>query len=256
MRRLVPSPPGDEPLDSLYGDLVLTGEPGRPAVSLGMVASIDGAATVDGRTAELGDAADRVAFRSLRAACDAILVGAGTVRDERYGPPRGSEQRRADRTRRGLTPVPRLVIVSATLALDPDQRTFSDPRVRPLIVTHAEASREREDALAPVADVVRFGDESVDLVGAVEHLGDLGLTRLLCEGGPTLNGALLGADLVDEVFLTVAAVLVGGTAPRIITGPGSQTVRGMELVELREHDSELLLRYRRAGWSGPGVTPC
>jgi riboflavin-specific deaminase-like protein len=245
MRRLHPSV-DDLDLDATYADLTL--EPGngaRAGVALGMVSSVDGAAALAGQTAALGGPADRVAFRRLRAACDAILVGAGTVRDEDYGPPGGSAARRADRLARGLAAVPRLVIVTGRLGLDPEQRVFSDPSQRPLVVTTAQASASAAARLASVADILRVGDDAVDLPALLERLPGLGLGRVLCEGGPSLNAALLGADLVDEVFLTLYPALLGGEAPRIVAGAGATQVRPLALIAVHEHEGELLLRYRR-----------
>jgi riboflavin-specific deaminase-like protein len=239
-------------LDSLYDGLTLpdgtdrpAGQPPRPWVALGMVSSVDGGATASGRTSELGGDADRVAFRRLRAACDAILVGAGTVRAETYGPPVGTSARQEDRAARGLAPSPRIVVVSGSLALEPDHRVFSDPDHRPLVVTHHQAPANRAAALDEVADVARFGASEVDLGAALDHLGGLGHRRILCEGGPRLNASLATANLVDEVFLTVTPVLLSGSAPRILVGDPEVRLP-FELVDLHEHDGELLLRYRRA----------
>jgi riboflavin-specific deaminase-like protein len=245
MRRLFPAP-RDLDLAEVYAGLTL--EPGRDraSVAVGMVASVDGGAVLDGVTATLGGAADRVAFGRLRAACDAVLVGAGTVRDEDYGPPQGSGQRRADREARGLAPVPRLVVVTDRLALEPDHRVFSDPSNRPLVVTNRRAPEHAARRLAGVAELVRLGESTVDLVALLRHLPTLGLSRVLCEGGPSLNAALLERDLVDEVFVTLAPVVFAGPAPRIAAGAVVAGIRDLELVSVHEHASELLLRYRRA----------
>jgi riboflavin-specific deaminase-like protein len=245
VRRFVPDD-AEEPVEEVYAELVLPTVRGRAAIALGMVSSVDGAAAVDGATAELGGVADHHAFRALRGACDAVLVGAGTVRAERYGPVRGTAVRRGRREEKGLAARPQLVIVSGSLALDPEAEVFADPSVRPLIVTHGAAPAERVRALSAVADVVRTGDDEVDLDELAVTLHERGLTRVLCEGGPSLNGALLHRDLVDEVFLTLAPVLVGGGAPRIVVGDHVHEPRPFRLVELREHQGELLLRYRRA----------
>jgi riboflavin-specific deaminase-like protein len=246
MRRLHPSVE-DLDLDAVYAGLTLpTGSDGRAAVALGMVSSVDGAAALDGQTAALGGPADRVAFRRLRAACDAILVGAGTVRDEDYGPPGGTTARRADRLARGLAAVPRLVIVTNRLGLDPEQRVFADPARRPLIVTTTRApDAAAAAALAPVADILRVGEATVDLAALLARLPAFGVRRVLCEGGPSLNAALLAADLVDEVFLTLYPALLGGAAPRIVAGTGPTLAHPLRLTALHEHDGELLLRYRR-----------
>ena len=246
MRRVVPDHV-DLPLDDLYAGLTLDdGEGHRGAwLAVGMVSAADGAATIDGRTDRLGAAADAQAFHRLRAACDAILVGAGTVRAEGYGPPIGTAARRDDRRSRGLDAVPRLVIVSGSLDLDPRNRVFADPVNRPIVVTGLDAPEAAAADLDPVADLVRINPGPVDLSALLVELGSRGLRRVLCEGGPTLNASLLAADLVDELFVTVTPVAVGGEAPRIALGPGPGTPRVLRLRSVHEHEGELLLRYRR-----------
>jgi riboflavin-specific deaminase-like protein len=244
VRRLIPSTAA-EPVEAVYAGLTLPTRPDRPWVALGMVSSIDGAATVGGETAALGGSADHHAFRALRGACDAILVGAGTVRIEGYGPAAGTPARRRDREDRGLAPAPRLVIVSGSLDLDPRARAFSDPAHPPLVVTHAAAPAAQVAALSNVAEVVTCGETEVDVLGLLRALEERGLRRILCEGGPSLNGVLLEADVVDELFLTIAPVLLAGSAPRIAHGPRAFAPRRMRLAELREHEGELLLRYER-----------
>jgi riboflavin-specific deaminase-like protein len=245
MQQLFPEPHQME-LDEFHAGLTLQTGEGRAWLAIDMVATLDGAATVAGQTAELGGEADHRIFTQLRAAGDAILVGAGTVRAENYGPAAGPTHRQQDRVARGLEARPRLVIVSGSLDLDPGHRAFSNPDHRPLVVTTERAGADRVDALASVAEVVRLGAENVDLPGLLEELHRRGLGRVLCEGGPTLNGTLLDADLVDEVFLTVAPCMVAGAAPRIADGPHELPRRGYQLVSVHEHDDELMLRYRRA----------
>jgi riboflavin-specific deaminase-like protein len=233
-------------LEDLHTGLTLPTGQDRAFVAIDMVASIDGAAAVNGQTAQLGGEADQLIFRRLRAAADAILVGAGTVRDEDYGPATGTPARRRDRAARGLAERPRLVVVSRSLDLDPGRRVFADPQHPPLVVTTEMAPHDRAASLSEVAEVVRMGRDSVALAALLVDLQARGLSRVLCEGGPTLNAALLAADLIDEVFLTIAPGAFGGEAPRIIAGGKAVPERGFELVSLHEHHSELLLRYRRA----------
>lgn len=239
MRRLLPGP-GDESLDDVYADLELPTGGARPHVYLGMVASADGSAVVDGRSTGLGGAGDRAAFRALRRTCDVILVGAGTVRQEDYRPPRAPADVVAHRTARGLAPRATIAVVTRSGRLDPASRLFADPSYRPVVVTSDAGD---VDHLAGVADVLRCGEVEVDLAGALAALATRGARRVLCEGGPTLNGTLLRAGLVDELFLTIAPTLVGSSPHRIVDGVVPDPV-GLELVELRVHDSELLLRYR------------
>jgi riboflavin biosynthesis pyrimidine reductase/polyhydroxyalkanoate synthesis regulator phasin len=225
-----------------------------PWLALGMVSSVDGGAALGGVTAALGGAADRVAFGRLRAAADLVLVGAGTVRAERYGPPTGTEERRADRVARGLAPVPRLAIVTGAVSLGADHRVFSDPANPPVVITTNSAPADRIAALAPVAEVVQVGWETVDLAAAMAELGSRGYERVLCEGGPRLNDTLLAADLVDEIFLTLTPTLLGGRATRIVQGEQDPRAHALSLVGVVEHEGELLLRYRRDRDGGAGRT--
>lgn len=248
MRKLLPASDGSHRpvgLEQLYAGLTLAAptRSDRARVAVGMVSSVDGAAARDGRTRELGGAADRQAFGRLRAACDAVLVGAGTVRAENYRPPTGTAARRTDRTARGLAAVPTLVIVSGTLDLDVHHRVFSDPSHRPVLLTHEASPSTRREALAKVADLLVLGCDEVDLEAGLRWLAAHGLGRVLCEGGPTLNGAMFAADLVDEVFLTLAPIAIGGAAPRIVTS-SEQTGRDLELVQLHAHEHEVMLHYR------------
>lgn len=245
MRRLLPTT-ADEDLEVLYADLVVAAGQRRPHVYLGMVASADGAATVEGHTADLGGEADRVAFHRLRETCDAILVGAGTIRAERYGPARrdpATVQRRRDR---GLADTPSIAVVSASLRLDLDAPLFTDPDRRPVVLTVEDADEDRRAALSRHAQVVVAGRGRVDLAAGLGLLHEQGMHRLLCEGGPTLNAGLLAADRVDEIFLTVTPVVVGGLAPRIVGPVPAWPMRDLALSEVREHAGELLLRYRVA----------
>jgi riboflavin biosynthesis pyrimidine reductase len=242
VRRLLPTP-GQEALDELYLDLTFPPPPSnRPHVYLDMVASADGAATLAGRTADLGGDADRVAFSRRRGWADAILVGAGTVRVEDYGPPRPSAATRERRAANGMAPAPRLVVVTASGRLDPDARLFADPERPPLILARAAPPRERLAALDGRAEVRAVGELRVDLPDALAALRDDGVERVCCEGGPTLNAELLAAGLIDELFLTIAAQLVPRSPLRIIAGAAEPA--DLELVELREHAGDLLLRYR------------
>lgn len=231
-----------EPLEHLYADLQFPEILHRPYLYLNMVATLDGAAHLMGRTKGMGGEADRLAFRRLREYCDIVLVGAGTVRAERYGPPRLDAEAQVRRRRRGLEPLPRLAVVSARLHLDPALQLFSDPDRRPLVITTEDADPARRGALEAVAEVVACGRGTVDLPSALRWLRTRGARWVLCEGGPTLNGKLLAAGLVDELFLTLAPLLAGGGAGRIVAGGSLAPVR-LHLRELREHQGELLARY-------------
>ena len=234
MRQLLPlsRPLADGDLLDLYGgeDLLLRA---------GFVLAADGSAVLDGSSRPLQTTADQAVFRALRAVSDAVVVGAGTARREGYGAVRPRPEAAAWRRGRGMPEQPTLVLVSRSLALDPAARCFEGPAV---VVTCAAADPARRAALAEVADVVVAGGQSVDLADAVGQLHERGLRSLLCEGGPTLLTALLAADLVDELCLTCAPVLVGA-APALLPAALPSPVP-LSLVHLVDGgDGSLLFRW-------------
>jgi riboflavin biosynthesis pyrimidine reductase len=223
----------------------------RPFLRVNFVSSADGAVAVEGLSRKLSGHGDRVAFRLVRTVCDAVMVGAGTLRQERYRAIRLDARRRGWRRGHGLSEYPTLVIVSGRLDLDPADRVFTDAPVRPVVVTHGGSPVDRRDALAEVADVLVTGDAEVDLVAAREALAGRGLRHVLCEGGPHLFGSLLAAAAVDELCLTLSPQLAGAGAARIVAGPpitrpadgGSLPARLAQV--LVSGGGELLLRYGR-----------
>jgi len=232
-----PAPLDDAALSALY-------EPAGPGLRMNFVTSVDGAVEIEGRSAGLGNPADKRVFGLLRQYPDALLVGAGTLRVEGYHAVRLDEERRAWRTARGLDPYPRLVVISRRLDLDPTHDALSEAPRRPVVLTSRAAPPDRVTALSTVADVLGHGDDEVDLRAAMGDLRDRGVATILSEGGPHLFGSLTAADLVDEVCLTVSPLLAGPGAGRITAGPPSE-VRGLALAHVLCADDALLLRYVR-----------
>jgi riboflavin biosynthesis pyrimidine reductase len=250
MHLLHPSSPGLFESDSLFdADALwaLYAPPDRESsrVRVNFVSSVDGAVTVDGYSEGLSGVADKQVFGVLRGHCDVLLVGAGTLRHEDYGPVRLSADRRERRRAVGLPEVPVLAVVSGELDLAPDHPALADAPVRPLVITHAGSPVDRREALATVADVLVCGESEVDLAAALDELASRGLRQVLCEGGPYLLGALQRADLVDEVCLTLAPLVVGPGPGRITSGEAAD-VRRLTLAHVLEADGNLFLRYVRA----------
>ena len=210
-----------------------------PRVRMNFVMSLDGAATLEGRSGGLGDENDRLAMQVLRTLADVVLVGAGTVRVEGYGGLRVDETDAAWRRSLGLASQPRVAVVSSHLALDPGLPFFTRAVERPIVVTHDAAPVERRRALAEVADVLVCGDTMVDV------RAEAGLPQVLCEGGPHLFGSLIEADRVDELCLSLSPLLVAGAAGRIARG-APEVERRMRLVHAIPAGDLLLLRYARA----------
>jgi riboflavin-specific deaminase-like protein len=243
MQRLFPDP---APIDE--NDLIqaYAAHRDRPTIRVNFVESLDGAVEVDGHSRGLSDEADQHVLGLLRAQADAVLVGAGTMRHEGYGPVKVRPSRQQMRRDQGLSEQPTLVVVSSALDLDPAERVFAEAPVRPVVLTHAGADPDRRAALAPVADVVVCGESVVDLAVAQAELTRRGLVAVLCEGGPHLFGALLAADLVDELCLTMSAKLTGPGSGRIVAGPVRAAPLDMRLVHLISAGETLLTRYARA----------
>jgi riboflavin-specific deaminase-like protein len=211
-------------------------------VRANFVVSVDGKVEVDGRSGSLGGEADRAAFMAMRAVSDAVLVGAGTVRQENYGPVRLHADVQARRRTRRQAALPRLAIVSSQADLDPGGRVFAGESP-PLLLTTAAAAERRTD-LAGRAEVVVCGDQWVDISVAVEELRARQLGRILCEGGPTLLRSLLLADLLDELCCTTAPCLVGMGHRGLL---GDQTIGAaitLRLTAVLEGDGMLLARYQ------------
>lgn len=213
----------------------------EPTLRVNFIASADGAATVNGLSGGLHGPGDHEIFDSLRMVCDALIVASGTVRAENYDGLRLTPEARAWRQAHGLPEFPLMVIVSGSLELNLDQLVFADAPIRPIVLTGRGADAA---AVAEVADVIAVGDDQVDLAAAIAALHERGATQLLCEGGPTLFGALIAADLITELCLSVSPLLVGGGPGRIAAGAAG-TSRRMSLRHALAVEDMLFLRYAR-----------
>jgi riboflavin biosynthesis pyrimidine reductase len=225
-----------------------TQAPSRPRVLLNMVSSADGRATLDGRSGPLSDAADRALFHALRASADAVLVGAGTIRAERYGRIIPDASQRALRVQRGLSEEPLACIVSGDADLDSDDiPLLAEPAARVAILTPSAASLPAPGAHVDYIRTAREG--ALDLPAALRELGErFPVSLLLCEGGPHLACQLVADGLVDELFLTLSPRLAGGQqagsdALRILAGEELDPPRSLELLALLRHQSQVFLRY-------------
>lgn len=215
--------------------------PDRPWVAANMVTSLDGRAAIKGGSTGLGGTADHEYFLKLRTRFDAVLVGAGTFRTERYGRLIPDPQARAVRERIGLPHDPLAVIISGCLDLPWDAPLFTDGGGRVLVFT-----REQPDPKPETATSLRLHSMpgGIDLAEVLRHLRqERGVRALLCEGGPHLLGQLVDADLLDELFLTVSPLVAGGDGPRV--AEQNTATRDFEPQRILSGDGDLLTRYRR-----------
>jgi riboflavin-specific deaminase-like protein len=214
--------------------------PDRPYLLLNFATTLDGRAAISGRSGAIGSRVDTELLQRLRTRVDAVMIGAGTMRAERYGRIVSDPQLRAYREATQLSHDPLAVIVSNRLELPWDAGLFSDGGGQVVIFT---ASEQQPPETATPVTVVRH-DGGVKLPEALAWLRrERGIRSLLCEGGPTLHGDLQRRRLADELFLTIAPKLSGGAGPHILEGDLGG-VLGLELAWLLEAGGELFARYK------------
>jgi riboflavin biosynthesis pyrimidine reductase len=234
--------PADEELD-------------RPWLRANMVVSVDGAASLVGRSGGLSGPADRLLFSVLRSLADVVLVGAATVREERYRP--AAERAIWSVLRVGRAPTPPIAVVTRELSLDPDSHLIARAPggSRTIVLTTAAAPDRRRAAVARHADVVVAGQDSLTPAAVIGALAERGYRRVLTEGGPNLLGQFSAAGLLDELCLTISPLLEGGWAGRILTVPdhagaaatasGPWAAARLRLAHVLEDQGALLCRYLR-----------
>jgi riboflavin biosynthesis pyrimidine reductase len=228
MRRLTPEPGPTTVTDQLDGYRPWEEPRGdRPFLATNFAVTADGRAAIAGRSGPIGSAQDTEMLAGLRTRFDAVMIGAGTMRVERYGSMPGERL---------------LVLISGRLDLPWDAPLFAEEEGRVLVFTSSEV--EPPETAAEL-EVVRHEDR-VDLAEALRHLRhERGVRALLSEGGPHLHAQLWAEGLVDELFLTTAPKLTGAEAPRILEGERLPRTAELELAWLLEHEGELFARYRR-----------
>ena len=224
-------------------------EAARPFTYVNMIATADGRAALDGRTESLGDEADLAMLLELRTLADAVLIGPGTLRAEGYGTLVRSAERRARRGAAGQDPTPLAVLLSRSLDLPWDAGLFAAAD-QPVLIYTGPGEAVQPAVAAPV-ELVRLPDPA--LAAVLADLRARGVAALLCEGGPTLNRALLEARVVDELFLTLAPVLTGDEDEPAIVAGGRLGVRApLSLRWALRSGDELFLRYGVAYHLSPG----
>lgn len=242
MRRLVPDPAPTTVGDQIAGlDLVGAAAAERPYVISNFALTLDGHTTFEGRSGAIGSDTDTAMLVALRTRVDAVMIGGGTMRAERYGRVVADQAKRERREREGLAHDPLMVIVSGRLDLPWDAPLFTAGGGRVLIATSSQESPP------PTATTVRVWRHpgGVDLGALLTHLrAERGVRALLCEGGPSLHGQLLDGGLLDEMLVTHAPKVTGGTGPGLVSGLAERN-RELELSWLLHEEStgELFARY-------------
>ena len=244
MRRLLPEPAEDVTIAQQVDEVRPWENPpdGRPHVFMNFALTLDGHSTIDGVSGEIGSNRDTELLVCLRTRADAVMIGAGTMRAERYGRVVADPAKRQRREELGLEPDPLLVIVSGRLDLPWDAAVFTEGAGRILIFT---ASDEELPKTKTAVEVVRH-EGRVDLPEALAHLRrEHDVKALLCEGGAILHAELLKSNCVDEIFVAHAPKIAGGRGPGLADGLDPE-VRQLEVVSLLSEPAtgELFARYR------------
>ncbi|CAN5523368.1 pyrimidine reductase family protein [soil metagenome] len=246
MQRLLPQPTIETSVAEALGELRPWEAPPaeRPRVLTNFVHSLDGQIAIDGSSRSLGSNFDTAMLVGLRGRVDAVMIGAGTMRAERYGRVIPDPAKRESREQLGLDGDPLMIIVSGRLDLPWDAELFTDGSGEVLIFT---TSAKDPPETTTAVSVIRH-ETKIDLSAAMRHLrGELGIRALLCEGGPHLHGDLIEQGLADEIFVTHSPLLVGGNGPSFVGDlpPGE---RPLEIAWLLHEPStgELFARYRPA----------
>jgi riboflavin biosynthesis pyrimidine reductase len=244
VRRLLPDPdPGPLDVAELIAGLELADRAttDRPYTIANMIESVDGRASFDGRSSAFGDDGDKQVFRALRSVCDVVLAGTGTLATEHYGRLVRDADVQAARERRGLAPQPLLCTVTRSGHIPPEIPLLADPDAR--MVIYAGGAVDLGDVAAAV-EVITVDSRQLSVASALHDLRVHQQARLvLCEGGPTVLGQLIGYRALDELFLTFAGKLAGGTGSAIVSGLTLPDPQAVSLLWLLEQDGSLFLRY-------------
>ncbi|MCW3100802.1 MAG: Pyrimidine reductase, riboflavin biosynthesis [Chthonomonadaceae bacterium] len=222
--------------DALYLDIEWPEPPeDRPYLYINMAATVDGKIVVgepNGPAKGVGGPTDQLLFRRLQHNCDAAILGSTTLRASQviYPP----EILRFVVTRKGDVPL--------------TNRFFTDAPQKAYVLVPTALPQEVAAKLKAATNVLQIGQDDVDLAAALKHLRqNLGVRTLLCEGGATLNDQLIRAGLADELFLTLAPKIKGGShLPTPVSGEGfpPNVALPATLLSLYRDGSELYLRYR------------
>lgn len=248
MRQVFPTAREEvDPLD-LYPTDERPRPAGRPWVMANMVASADGAIAIDGVSGGLGGEGDSIVFRAVRASCDWIVAAAGTVRAERYRVPVANASTTPHRLATGRSDAPRLAVVTGSVDLDPDLPLFAErpaDTAKALVITGANPPSDAVERIGDRAEWCRLPTERPTPAGVIGALGDRGADVVLLEGGPSFNGQMVDAGLIDELCLSISPHLVGGPSSRIVNGSTGAIPADLRLERVLEHDGALFVRYTR-----------
>jgi riboflavin biosynthesis pyrimidine reductase len=207
-----------------------------------MVTTLDGAAHgSNGASGPISSAADKVIFNETRRLADAVLVGANTMRIERYRPMVAKPEFQDERSAAGLRSAPVVVLVSASLNLPWEEDIFSKSTFTPIVVTGSAPDPARLSAAGDHCEVVQLPGHQVNPQAIIDLLVERGLRRIVCEGGPNLLRDIASAGLLDEADISIAPLIAGGG--QILTGTAFADAQRYRLEHIIEDEGFLFNRY-------------
>jgi riboflavin-specific deaminase-like protein len=229
---------------------VITSSHLRPLVILHFAVTADGKVSTSKHTsARFTSARDKQRLLEVRALTDAILVGRGTLETDRMSMGLPDQRLREQRIKEGKSEFPLRVILSASGNISLSLSVFEKGDAPIVIYSTERMAPAQRRLLSEHAAVHVSGRDDLDLVWLLWHLYEYYQVRtLVCEGGPTLVKALAQADVIDEIYLTIAAKIFGGLAAPGLTGlPGEflPASRQFQLIDVDRGENECYLRYRR-----------
>jgi riboflavin biosynthesis pyrimidine reductase len=193
-------------------------------------------------------------FQVLRSWADVILVGAGTMRAEAYGPARLDDDLRVARAGRGQPPVPPIAVVTGSGDFDWSSPFFTEAESRPIVATTGASAAKVRTAAGSLAEVVEAGPDRVDPASLLDQLAAAGHRSVLLEGGPGLNADVVRAGLLDELCLTLSPNLVAGNGSRVFAGAELAPPLHVRTVQLLEEGGFFFWRLT-CDRQAPGAPP-
>lgn len=240
--------PGEVDFQEAYADLSFPEGPGdRPYTWVNMIVSLDGKAVFGppGSTWAIGSEVDHRIFKELRRHADAVVSGAGVMLADDIPYPRIDADEALRREAAGLRARPLWIVVSGRATLPSTLKVFKGGRENVLVVVTEKAPLDERRRLEERAQVLVLGEDTLDPLelGRI-LLAQHGIRRLYSIGGPTLNGAMLAAGTLDELFFTLAPKIHGGRGMATMAeGPSPEHLQDAELLSLYQEGDELFLRY-------------
>ncbi|NQU37316.1 MAG: pyrimidine reductase family protein [Actinobacteria bacterium] len=215
---------------------------GRRWVRGMMVTTLDGAARgADDASGSISSKADKVIFNETRRLADVLLIGASTMRIERYRPLKAKPEHQEERAAAGLRSAPVVVMVSASLDIPWDEPIFRESEFTPIVVTSETADADAIAQAREHCEVIVLPGSKVDVLSVLDVLTERGWNRIVCEGGPSLLAELAAQNLLDEADISISPLIVGGG--QILTGDGFDPPDRYRLEHIIEDDGFLFNRY-------------